>query len=911
MKRSLTIIVIIFFQANLSAQKLQVRSLRCEHTVSPLGVESPDPKLSWELSSTQQNVMQTACRVQVAEDSTELTKGKASVWDSRKLQSNASVQLSYAGKKLLSGKRYFWKVIVWDNKGNMAESGISTWQMGLLQQSDWKNARWIAYENLPDSSRIIPAEHGNGKREWGKRPDILPLFRKTFTVTKKVKQATAFVCGLGQFELSINGQKVSDHFLDPGWTKYTKQAQYVTFDITGHLKEEENAIGIILGNGFYYIPGERYRKMTGAYGYPKMIARLLIEYEDGTTQDIVSDESWKAAPSPITYSSIYGGENYDARLEQEGWDKPGFDESQWKQVLITTGHPLVSQTAPPIRVMQEFEVKSQSRFTGSNQRVYDMGQNMSGIPKIQVKGGRGDTIKITVGELLKEDGTVNQRATGSSYYYLYILKGGGTEKWQPRFSYYGFRYIQVEILPGDTGSIINTVDDPSDSTSKSYSIRRTELIVKALHTRNSAATTGSFSCSNELFNRTFSLIMWAINSNMQSLFTDCPHRERLGWQEQLHLMGNALQSNYDIHALGKKITADIRAEQNANGLVPSTVPEYTEMHFADGYFRDSPEWGSNSILFPWNLYQWYGDKEELAKNYATMQRYMNYLRSKDSSHLLMYGLSDWYDLGPNRPGFCQLTPMGLTATAYYYHDLVLMQRIATMLNKAKDAAAYAKWADTVKRAFNKMYFDADTKQYGSGSQTSNAIALSMGLVNGKDQPAVVANLVKDIEQRNYALTSGDIGFHHLLKALADADRHDIISKMNNRSDVPGYGYQLARGATALTESWQASPVVSNNHFMLGHLMDWFYTGLAGIQQTKNAVAFKVIDIRPNVVEDVNHAKAMYRSVYGEIVSEWKRTGDIFELNVTIPVNTMANIYLPGSKKAIRTGSGNYQFKTKL
>lgn len=892
MKRLLIITGLFFSIKNVQAQ-LQVTNLRCEYSTHPLGVETAAPHFSWQLQSTQKSVLQTAYKILVSDDSLLLKKETGNTWNSNRVQSAASIQIQYAGKKLQSAKKYFWKVQVSDNKGNVAESSIAFWQMGLREEADWSNAKWIAYENLPDSMKIVPAEHGNGKKEWGKRPDVLPLLRKEFTADKKIKQATAFVCGLGQFELSINGKKVGNHFLDPGWTKYDKQAQYVTFDITENVKTGVNAIGVMLGNGFYYIPGERYRKMTGANGYPKMIARILIEYADGTAQNIISDESWKTAPSPITYSSLYGGENYDARLEQQGWSEPGFDYRNWKNVVIASPHKLVSQSAPAVKVMQQFEpVKATQINTGI--WVYDFSQNMSGIPGVNVQGRRGDTIKITPAELLKEDGTVNQKATGSSSYYLYVLKGDLEEDWQPRFTYYGFRYVQIEILPKDNDSTATRI-----------------IAVKALHTRNSAASAGSFTCSNELFNKTYSLIKWAINSNMQSVFTDCPHRERLGWQEQLHLMGNALQHTYDIHSLGKKIAADIRAEQNENGLVPSTIPEYTEMHFADGYFRDSPEWGSNVIIMPWNLYRWYGDKEELKKNYLAMQRYINYLRSKDSSYLLMYGLNDWYDLGPNRPGFCQLTPMGLTATAYYYYDLNLMTSVASVLGKSKDAVKYAVWADSVKKAFNKKFFHTETKQYGSGSQTSNAIAVSMGLVNEKDKAAVIQNIVRDIEQRNYALTSGDIGFHHLLKVLTDAGRNDVIYKMNNRTDVPGYGYQIANGATALTESWQGLPIVSNNHFMLGHLMEWFYTGLAGIQQTESTLAYKRIVIKPQPVGDITFAKATYQSVYGEVVSDWKIENGIFVLDVTIPANTNADIYLPGSKKIIKTGSGKYQYKIKM
>jgi hypothetical protein len=896
MKRLLIFGMLSLCAIYLQAQNLSAINLKCHSKVNPLGVDAPNPALSWQLVSSQKNIIQIAYRVLVADDTTLLVKNQANIWDSKKMQSSSSIQVKYEGKTLQSAKKYFWKVMVWDNKNNVAVSSIANWQMGLLKAADWKNAKWIAYETLADSLKIIPAAHGNGKKEWGKRPDVLPLFRKSFTVSKKIKQATAFVCGLGQFEMSINGKKVGDHFLDPGWTKFNKQVLYVSFDITSHVQNGKNAVAVMLGNGFFYIPGERYRKMTGAYDYPKMISRIVIEYNDGTAENIVSDESWKTSPSPVTYSSIYGGENFDATLEQQGWDKPGFNDSGWKNVGLTAPHVLVSQMAEPVKVMQEFAPVNMKEIK-NNSWVYDVGQNLSGIPQVIVTGNTGDTIRITTAELLKEDGTANQRATGSPSYYQYILKGTGEEKWQPRFSYYGFRYVQVDILPAKKNE---TAASPAKV-----------LAVKALHTRNSAATAGSFTCSNELFNKINNLIKWAVNSNMQSLFTDCPHRERLGWQEQLHLMGNAIQYNYDINTLGKKMMADTRVEQNANGLIPSTIPEYTQMDFADGYFRDSPEWGSSAILFPWNLYQWYGDKEVLVNNYATMQQYLDYLRTRDSSNLLMYGLSDWYDLGPNRPGFCQLTPMGLTATAYYYQDLMVMNKIAILLGKLTDAAKYTAWATDVKQAFNKMYFHPETKQYGTGSQTSNAVALSLGLVNDKDKKAVVDNIVKDIQLRNYRLTSGDIGFHYLLEVLAESGNSETIFAMNNRTDVPGYGYQIANDATALTESWQALPSVSNNHLMLGHIMEWFYEGLAGISQAENSVGYKNIIFRPQLVGDITNAGATYQSPYGEIKSYWKKTGDIFELNVTVPANSTAAVYLPGSDKPVNIGSGSYVYTVKL
>ncbi|MES2329058.1 MAG: family 78 glycoside hydrolase catalytic domain [Bacteroidota bacterium] len=912
MKKHFFSILFVLIACHGSAQQLSVTNLQCGHRINPLGIDETKPFLSWQLASSNKNVLQTAYRILVSDDSVLLQKNTGNIWDSKKIISSASVQVKYAGSELRSAKTYYWKIIAWDNKGNTSGSATSFWQMGLFDQSAWNNAKWIAYDILPDSNKIVPAAHGSGKKAWGKRKDILPLFRKPFVIGKEIKNATLFISGLGHFEAFINGKKVGDHFLDPGWTKYDKQAMYVTFNVTDMLHRENNAIGVMLGNGFYYVPGERYRKLTGGYGYPKMICRLLINYTDGTSQDIVSDESWKTAPSPITFSSIYGGEDYDANLEQKNWDSPVFKDDGWKNALITDGPLLVSQKQEPLKIMQSFSPVKTTRISDSVY-VYDVAQNMSGIPEISLRGKKGDTVKITTAELINADGTANQKATGSPSYYLYVLKGESVETWRPRFTYYGFRYIQVY------GAVAAT--DPN-------SLHLPVVVsVKGLHTRNAAERVGSFTSSNDLFNKTSELIDWSVKSNMASVFTDCPHREKLGWLEETHLVGSSVKFDYDIATLCRKAITDMQVSQAANGLIPEIAPEFVQF---DEPFRDSPEWGSAAIILPWYVYQWYGDKDVLVDSYAMMQRYISYLQSKDSSCILMQGLGDWYDLGPDHPGVSQLTPKGLTATATYYYDLTLLTNIAKLLNKTEDVKKYSLLSADVKKAFNKAFFNPATKQYGSGSQTSNAMAVYMKLVDEKDKAAVIENIVKDIRGRNNALTSGDIGYRYLLKVLDEAGRSDVIFDMNNRSDVPGYGYQLAKGATALTESWQALPGVSNNHFMLGHILEWFYEGLAGISQSEDGAGFQKIIIRPQVVGDVTHAKAGFQSPYGLIVSDWTKKNDQFELNVTIPVNTTATIYLPAGKGStvildgkkidpvkwengkvlIKTGSGNYHFVVK-
>ncbi|RYG20882.1 MAG: alpha-L-rhamnosidase, partial [Chitinophagaceae bacterium] len=530
----------------------------------------------------------------------------------------------------------------------------------------------------------------------------------------------------------------------------------------------------------------------------------------------------------------------------------------------------------------------------------------------------GDTIRITPAESLKSDGNVNQTPSGSPFYFTYILKGGEVETWRPQFTYYGFRYLQVK------GALQKSQVNFTSVSSKPYI-----LAINGLHIRNAAKQIGTFSSSNELFNKTFNLIDWAIKSNMVSVFTDCPHREKLGWLEQIHLMGNSVRYNYAAAPLFRKALQDMKNSQTAEGLIPEIAPEYVKFEWGGDMFRDSPEWGSSAIIMPWYLYQWYGDKEVLADYYPMMKRYIAYLGTKAKNNILSQGLGDWYDLGPNPPGVSQLTPMGVTGTAIYYHDLMILQQIAKVLGETEEVRRYKILAEDVRKSFNQTFFNPITKQYATGSQTANAMAVYMELVEPQNKAAVVENIVKDIKKRNNSLTAGDIGYRYLLRVLENENRSDVIFDMNSRSDVPGYGMQLAKGATALTESWAALPTVSNNHFMLGHLMEWFYTGLGGIRQQENSLAFSEIKIYPEVVGDLTSAKTSYDSPYGMIKTEWTKTKLWLDVHVTIPPNTTGIIYLPTSDRRqisnldgkgfttvgyengrvkITIGSGSYKFR---
>jgi hypothetical protein len=869
---------------------LSVGGLKCENRVNPAGVSVSRPLFSWQLRSPERVQVQSAFQVRVASSPDLLRDGRADLWDSGKRQSSENLFVRYEGKELAPGTEFFWHVRVWDRDGRATGwSGMGSFVTELPGPPDWSGAVWIGHEELSDSMKLVPGVHGSGDRlgEVALRRPLVPLFRRELDVGENLEKALVFVSGLGHYELRINGQKIGDRFLSPGWTDYRKSCLYNTYDLTQALHRGRNAIGLVAGNGFFNINSERYRKLVIAYGMPMFILKLQVDYASGRRQTVVSDPAWKTAPSPITFASIYGGEDYDARLEQPGWDMPGFDSSGWRNV-VTVGGPggkLRPENDHPLRVMEEIEAKTVEE-PRKRVFVYDFGQNASGIVRLKVKGPRGRRIFITPAELLDEDGLADQRASGGPYSFSYTLKGVGEELWTPRFTYYGFRYAQME---GAVPAGQNTSGDEPQV-----------LELTLLHTRNSSPSVGSFECSNPLFNRIFELINWAIKSNLASVPTDCPHREKLGWLEQSHLMGGSIQYNFEILNLYNKLVDDMIEAQLESGLIPDIAPEYVPF---EGGFRDSPEWGSAGVILPWLLYKWYGDRSAMERAFPMMKRYVAYLQRRAAGNILTHGLGDWYDLGPNPPGTSQLTPLGLTATAIYYHDLMLLAEMEAVFGRTEEAGNYGNLAQEIRQAFNREFFDAERKIYATGSQTSNAVPLALGLTADADREAVFRNLVRSIREGGNALTAGDVGYHYLVKALDDGGASDLIFEMNSRSDVPGYGYQLAKGATALTESWPARKDVSNNHMMLGHIMEWLYSGLAGIRQADDSVGFKKVVIRPHPAGDITWVKAGYHSLYGEIGCDWSIEDGRFRLELKIPANSRAEIHLPAEDLTVVTESG--------
>lgn len=844
---------------------------------------------SWQIQSDQRSQVQSAYEIWVSDSPVNLKKTTKLIWNSGKVNSGQSNLVPATELALKPAKTYWWRVKVWNQENQESEwSEAAVFRTGLFQKSDWKNAQWIGYEEMPAEKRVVPGVHGNGNDLVDKCVDrpVIPLFRKEFEVDGKIKEATLYITGLGQYEASINGQKVGNSFLSPGWTNYDKTILYNTYDVTSLLNQGKNAIGAIVGNGFYNINRERYRKLVIAWGNPKLIGQLRIRFTDGTEQILVTGTDWKTAPSPITFTSIYGGEDYDAQLEQNGWNQSGFNDSAWKNAILMTvpSGKLTEEKDFPLEIKETFSAKTIKKL-GDGGYLHDFGQNASGIVELKVKGKKGQVVKLIPSELITKDNQPNQSASGPPYYFLYTLKGDGEETWRPRFTYYGFRYVKVEgAMPAEnnSGEMAQVLD------------------LKLLHNRNSTPSAGTFSCSNELFNRTFDLINWGIKSNLQSVLTDCPHREKLGWLEQTFLMGSSVHFNFDLYQLYSKQVNDMMEAQLEDGLVPDIAPEYVPF---GGGFRDSPEWGSASVILPWLIYKWYGDVSVMEKAWPMMIRYVEYLKGKSDRHILSHGLGDWFDYGPNRPGEAQLTPKALTATSIYFYDVKLLSEMASVLKKTTEQIKLAAWADEIKTAFNAKFFNPTTGVISTGSQTAMAMPWCVGLVDDQYKTKVMQNLEDSIRKQGKPLTAGDVGFRYLVEALTFGGKSQLLYEMNARDDVPGYGFQLKKGATALTESWPALENVSNNHLMLGHLMDWFYAGLGGISQTEKSVAYKEIVIKPEMVGDLTWAKASYQSSYGEIRSEWEKTGTSVKMNVTIPANTTALIYIPFSSGSVIKESG--------
>ena len=867
--------------------RLEAVQLRCENRITPLGVGVQAPVLSWLLNSSRRGEQQIAYQILVASSLERLTKHDADYWNSGKVSSTETVNVRYQGKPLPSMVSCYWVVRVWGRDGRESKwSAPARWVMGVLTQREWF-ADWIGAisdkeANLPTGRNYHLHHVGSAPDDpWAAVPDLAKasiMLRKEIFVSDGLNRATVFVCGLGAFEMLVNGSNISDHFLEPAWTDYNKRCPYLTYDMTKALHAGENAVGVILGNSMYNVVGGRYSKFVGSYGPPKMILQMCLEYDDGRLEWFISDSTWQWALSPITFNCIFGGEDYDSRMEQKNWSLPDFSEGNWQQVkqVSPPKGQLVSEIIAPRKVQKVIEpVNVTEPCPGV--LVFDLGQNFAGRMRICVSGSAGQTVRMLPGELLDNEGFVTQKnmTHGREDWtteYNYTLKGEGEETWAPRFSYTGFRYVQAE--------------GASLEQQNGYSLIH-ELVGEAIYLDVSQA--GTFDCSCQKVMEVYKLINEAVKSNLQSIATDCPHREKLGWLEQVYLMGPSLLYQYDLQNFLHKVIRDMQDAQQEDGLIPDIAPEYVV--FENG-FRDSPEWGAASVLLPWLLYIFYGDVGVLEKSFDSMLRYVNFLESQSSDYIVTHGLGDWYDFSPAPFGVSQLTSMGVTATAIFYEITDCLAKIAQVIGRDDQVEILREKAKRIREAFNRRFLSNDGGAYDRGSQTACAMPLVNHIVPQESITTVSEHLVKDVKDHQYQITAGDIGHVYVLRALSEMGADEVILNSIRREKKFGYLYQLAMGASTLTEAWNADTSQSQNHFMLGHAMEWFYTSLAGIQFDERFPKYHQVVIHPKPVGDIDWVSATYQTIFGKLEVSWILAEEQFTLELTIPMNMTALVMLP-------------------
>jgi hypothetical protein len=718
--------------------------------------------------------------------------------------------------------------------------------------------------------------------------------RREFSVQPGLQRAIVHVSGLGEYELSVNGNKIGNDLLSPGWSAYGKTVLYDTRDVTAQLQSgTNNALGLILGNSMYNITAGygRYVKFQQSFGPLRAIVQLRLDYTNGTSQIIGSDVNWQTGPGAITFENVFAGEDYDARLEPTGWNQPGYLNPEWTPAVLTNGPggtlKGLSCAAPPIGKHDVFTPIATNIISAAT-NVYDLGQNASLMPQLQISGPAGSYVRIIPSELLGANGLVDRTTCTQDStpplpaWWQYTLNGGGTESWFPQFFYHGCRYLQVQLYAAPTGGALPTVQS-----------------LQGVAVHSTSTPIGTFSCSNPLLNQIYNLVRWAQRNNMVSLMTDCPHRERLGWLEEDHLNGPSLRYNFDFAPLFAKIENDIADSQWAsNGFVPNIAPEYfqTSSSLTDPY-HNSPEWGSTFIQGAWQQYQFSGDVSLLQRFYPAMKAYVGFLTSTaTANYIVTTDLGDWYDLGQINAGVFSgvtLTTTTLPGTAIYYSDAVILAQMAQVLGNSADVATYNSLAANIRAGFNTTFLKTNGV-YDTSSQTANSMPLALGLVDATNLASVRAAMVNDIQSRGNTLTSGEIGFGFLLRALTDAGRADVVYAMNNKTNAPGYGFQIAHGATSLTERWDAANAAfsSQDHFMLGEIMEWFYRGLVGIQNDPSGAGFKRIIIKPAIVSGLTSAMATFNSVSGPITNQWSVNGNQVTMNVAIPPGATATVYLP-------------------
>ena len=892
----------------------QITNLICEYRTNPLGIDVTAPRLGWQMQTERSGARQTAYRILVASDPAGLREGKADLWDSGKIESDQSVHVVYAGKQLGSRQRVYWRVTVWDEKGDATQSESAWFESGILRRKDWK-AKWIGAALSGGPRSTIPA----------------PYVRKSFALPRAVESARLYITALGLYECSINGKPVSEDVFTPGWTDYNKRVQYKVYDVTKSLHAGENAIGVILGDG-WAVGHVGWNHRQQYVDRPRLLAQLEITLTDGSTMTIVSDRTWKYQIGAVLENDLLMGEAYDARREIPGWDKPNFDDQRWMRVEVfdDPGITLVATNGPTVRRINELKPISDPIAKGRFNRfrhIFDLGQNMVGWVRFKGSAPAGTTVTLRFAEMLDADGslyTTNLRSARATDYYTF--KGDGEEVWEPKFTFHGFRYVELEGYPGE--------------------VTRDTITGIVLHSEMSP--TGEFECSEPILNQLQHNIVWGQKGNFVDVPTDCPQRdERLGWTGDIQVFVRTAAFNMDVAGFMTRWAQDVADSQNDDGSVPPVVPS------AGGLMQDGgPAWADAVIICPWIIYLCYGDKRILENNYATMSRYMDFVIAASPGYIRCapdyegwLGFGDWLSINAD-------TPRDLIGTAFLAYDASLMECIAQILGKTREAAKYRKLFADVKKAFESRYLkgskravvlleSASVRQnvehanaisrgnlkavdYGfvpsqvfntdvfTPTQTAYVLALHFNLLPEMLKPLAISELVTDLERRDMHLSTGFVGSPYLPHVLSSNGRLDTAYTLLHQKTWPSWLYSVTQGATTIWERWdgwteengfQDPGMNSFNHYAYGSIGAWLYNTVAGIEIDPTQPGYKHIILRPQLGGGLSHARGKLKTLYGELVSEWKLENGEFQWKVVVPANTSATLYLPldGAQKISLNG----------
>ncbi len=881
--------------------------LTCEYRNNPLGIDVVSPRFSWQLQTDRRGAKQTAYRIFAASQENLLSEGKADLWDSGKQESDQSIHITYAGKKLSSRQRVYWKVMVWDETGAANESETAWFEIGLLKRSEWK-AKWIGAALAGGARSTIP----------------VPFLRKSFSLPKNISSARLYVTALGVYECSINGQTVGNDVLTPGWTDYNKRIQYQVYDVTNLLHEGENALGAMLGDGWAAgFVGLGNRQLYT--DKPKLLAQLEVTLSDGSTVTIMSDKTWKHQFGPILESDMFMGEAYDARLELTNWNTANYDDKAWLKVEQAEAPKaaLVATNGPTVKRIEEIKPVSdpvdKSDFI-RRKAIFDMGQNMVGWVRLKGNAPAGTSVVLRFAEVLNPDGslyTTNLRDARATD--VYTFQGEREEVWEPTFTFHGFRYVELVGYPGE--------------------VSRDTITGVVLHSE--MEQTGTFECSDATINQLQSNILWGQKGNFVDVPTDCPQRdERLGWTGDIQVFVRTAAFNMDVAGFMTKWANDVTDSQSAAGAVPAVVPGVIP-DLKDG----GPAWADAAVICPWTIYLAYGDKSILENNYATMTKFMDYLLN-ESSNLIRcapgykgwMGFGDWLSINAE-------TSRDLIGTAFFAYDANLMAQISSVLGKRNDASKYRKLSNDVKKAFQNRYLKGGTvtaeqisearklaeREHGisrgnlevvdygtissevfntelfTPSQTAYVLALHFDLLPEKLRSTASAELVEDIKRRNMHLSTGFVGAPYLPHVLSNHGQLGTAYTLLNQKTWPSWLYSVTQGATTIWERWdgwteergfQSPEMNSFNHYAYGSIGAWLYQTVAGMEIDPEQPGYKHSILCPQPGDDLSHASANLKTLYGELSSAWKVDHGRLEWAVVIPANTTATLHLPvkdGSK----------------